>query len=105
MSNILNFILIPANQLLFCNIIYCLFDYVYKEKLVMFEKNPNYERYVITDFTYEEELYEKYMTMRRITSELENKKYSISDNFKDQEMFKQGFLAGVKVMSALLLDI
>ncbi len=79
--------------------------YIKWRKLIMFEKNPNYERYVRTDFTYEEELYEKYMTMRRITSELENKKYSISDNFKDQEMFKQGFLAGVKVMSALLLDI
>ncbi len=71
----------------------------------MFEKDTNFEKYVRSDFTYEERLFEKYMELRQIMSELENKKYSKLDEFKDKESFKQGFLAGAKIMSSILLDI
>ena len=43
--------------------------------------------------------------MRKIVNTLENKKYSVPDNFADKETYKQGFLAGVKIMSSIFIDI
>ena len=73
--------------------------------LVMFEKNDGLVRYTRTDFTFEEELFNKYMELRSVVSLLENKKYAVIDDMKDKELFKQGFLAGVKIMSSILLDV
>ena len=36
---------------------------------------------------------------------IENFKYANEDKFVDNENFKQGFIAGVKIMSSILLDI
>ena len=45
------------------------------------------------------------MYMRNILKEIENYKYGVVDTFKNSEEFKQGFLAGVKIMSSMLLDL
>lgn len=71
----------------------------------MFEKDKARELYTREDFTFEEQLFEKYMEMRKIVNTLENKKYSVPDNFADKETYKQGFLAGVKIMSSIFIDI
>ncbi len=71
----------------------------------MFEKNKNYERYIRDEFSFEEKLYEKYVEMRKIIHEFENLKYATSDVYTQSEDFKQGFLAGVKTISSLIIDI
>ncbi len=73
--------------------------------LVMFEKKDMLIKYTRVNFTFEEELFNKYMELRKVVSLLENIKYDAEDEMKDKEAFKQGFLAGVKVMSSVLLDI
>lgn len=71
----------------------------------MFEKKDMLIKYTRVNFTFEEELFSKYMELRKVVSLLENIKYDAEDEMKDKEVFKQGFLAGVKVMSSVLLDI
>lgn len=71
----------------------------------MFEKNTNFEKYTRTDFTYAERLYDNYISMRKEISKIENYKYSVEDKYINNEDFKQGFLAGVKIMSSFMFDI
>lgn len=71
----------------------------------MFEKNDMLIKYTRVNFTFEEELFKKYMELRQVVSLLENMKYDAEEEMKDKESFKQGFLAGDKVMSSVLLDI
>jgi len=53
----------------------------------MFEKEKSSERYLREEF-----------------SILEGLKYINEDKFINSEDFKQGFIAGVKIMSSLLID-
>ncbi len=71
----------------------------------MFEKDKETESYTGYDYTLEENLYQKYIDMRKAMHNLEQYKYSKDDPYIKSEDFKQGFLAGVKIMSSMLLDI
>ena len=71
----------------------------------MFEKDINKELYVREEFSIEEKLYESYVEMRKNIGKLENLKYSNEDKYISSKEFKQGFIAGVKIMSSLLLDL
>ena len=71
----------------------------------MFEKDRSFELYTREKFTLEEKLYKDYVSMRKTMNDLENCKYAVDDKMLESTDFKQGFLAGVKIMSSLLLDI
>ena len=71
----------------------------------MFEKEKSNERYIREDFSIEEKLYESYIEMRKNMNKLENYKHGKEDNYISSADFKQGFIAGVKIMSSILLDI
>lgn len=71
----------------------------------MFEIDSNKELYTRVDFTFEELLFERYLSMRELVNKLENIKYKCDDTLGNSKEFKQGFLAGVKVMSSIFLDI
>lgn len=71
----------------------------------MFEKDKSLERYTREEFTMEEQLYNYYIQMRKVMHSLENFKYGTEDKFQSSEDFKQGFLAGIKILSSILLDI
>ena len=71
----------------------------------MFEKDKKEILYIREDFSIEEKLYENYIEMRKNMSKLENYKYGKEDKYMTSEEFKQGFIAGVKIMSSLLIDL
>lgn len=71
----------------------------------MFEKDKAQIRYTRDAFTFEEKMYEKYIELRKVMHELESMKYGSDDKLINSEDFKQGFIAGVKVISSILLDI
>ena len=71
----------------------------------MFEKNESAEKYIRDRRTYEEELFEAHLKMRRILHEIENIKYEVEDKYMTSNEYKQGFLAGIKTMSSLLMDV
>ena len=71
----------------------------------MFEKHLEDILYQREDFTIEEKLYDSYIEMRKNMNKLEKFKYGGDDPILSNEEFKQGFIAGVKIMSSLLLDI
>ena len=71
----------------------------------MFEKDEEMILYKRSIFTMEEELYKHYMAMRQVVNNIEKFKYGIDDVFESSEEFKQGFIAGVKVMSTMFMDI
>ena len=61
--------------------------------------------YTRTDFTYPEKLYEYFMKMRQELEDVHKAKYGSDDPYRTSEDFKQGFIAGVKIMSAILMDL
>ncbi len=71
----------------------------------MFEKNELKELYTREDFTFEEGLFQKYLDLRSVVNKLENIKYKNADEFATSNDFKQGFLAGIKVMSSIFIDV
>ena len=72
----------------------------------MFNTSKEMERYVRDEYTMAEALYNEYMQMRAAVCKVENKKYSGDiDSMVGSEDFKRGFIAGVKVMSALFMDM
>ena len=71
----------------------------------MFEKNKENLLYVREDFSVEEELYKNYIAMRKSISKVESMKYENRDKYLESDDFKQGFIAGVKIMSSILLDL
>ena len=72
----------------------------------MFEKDKMNESYIRNSFTLEEELFKAYIEMRKAVNKVEKMKYSgVDDVIISNEDFKQGFLAGVKIMSSLLFDV
>ena len=72
----------------------------------MFEKDKEKESYIRDSFTFEEELFKLYIEMRKAVNRVEKMKYSAAEDvIISNDDFKQGFLAGVKIMSSLLFDI
>ena len=45
------------------------------------------------------------MDMRRTMNKVENFKYDTKDEMQDSKAFKEGFLAGVKIMSTFFMDM
>lgn len=71
----------------------------------MFEKDLSKVLYSRENYSLEEELYKNYIEMRSVMGKLESMKYNNEDKILNSEEFKQGFIAGVKIMSSLLLDV
>lgn len=71
----------------------------------MFEKDSTLIRYIRENYTMAEKIYEGYMIMRKVVGDIENIKYDNPDKMAMSEEFKQGFIAGVKCLSAILMDM
>lgn len=71
----------------------------------MFEKDKSQIFYQRKFYTMEEELYKHYLKLRGVLHDIEAFKYATEDNFSTSEDFKQGFIAGVKIMSSMLIDL
>ena len=72
----------------------------------MFKTRKELEKYNRDNYTMAENLYLRYMEMRKTIKGVENLKYSGDiDSFENNEDFKQGFIAGVKIMSAIFMDM
>lgn len=72
----------------------------------MFDKNPEYEKYTRSHYTFAEELYLEYINMRKATRKLEDLKYDYkSDDFIKSKEGKEGFIAGVYTMLSLISDL
>lgn len=71
----------------------------------MFEKDSGTIRYVRDTFTFEEEIFQKYIDMRKALSKVENYKYATEDDKINSKDFKEGFIAGVKIMSTFFMDM
>ena len=63
------------------------------------------ELYTRTHYTTAEKIYEKYMDMRDIINNQERIKYDIKDKYCANKDFKQGFIAGAKIMMSIFLDL
>ena len=71
----------------------------------MFEKNKDDILFFRENFSYVEELYMNYIAMRKAINRVEFMKYGKDDPFSSSEEFKQGFIAGCKIMSSILMDL
>jgi len=71
----------------------------------MFEKDKATEMYTREKYTFEESLYAKYVDMRKIVSKIENFKYWNDDRQVKSAVFKHRFIASVKIMSSLFMDM
>ena len=63
------------------------------------------ELYMRKNFTIAEKIYEHYINIRRELSYMEKMKYDIKDDYILNEDYKQGFLAGIKVMMSIYMDM
>ena len=71
----------------------------------MFEKSLGDLLYTRENFSFEEKLYVSSIEMRIALGKMEKMKYGGDDKYLQSEDFKQGFIAGVKIMSSMLLDL
>ncbi|MGN0961351.1 MAG: hypothetical protein ACI4PF_04040 [Christensenellales bacterium] len=72
---------------------------------MLVEDMSKYLRYTREDYTMAEKLFEEYKIMREYVVNRENIKYSYVDPYRNSEDFKQGFIAGVKILSSILMDL
>ena len=63
------------------------------------------ENYTRHQYTVAEKIYKNYQNMRMEINGLESIKYEINDPYITSEDFKQGFIAGVKVMNSIFMDL
>jgi len=57
-------------------------------------------------FSFEEDMYIKYIELERIVKDYKKMKYSDDDkSISDTIEFRDGFIAGVKLMSSIFLDM
>ena len=61
--------------------------------------------YIREYYTLAESLYNNYNEMRIALNNFEKMKYEVKDKYISNEDFKQGFIAGVKIMSSMFLDV
>ena len=61
--------------------------------------------YIREYYTLAESLYNNYNEMRIALNNFEKMKYEVKDKYISNEDFKQGFIAGVKIMSSMFLDM
>jgi hypothetical protein len=72
---------------------------------MLFDQDLNFVLYTRKHFSYPEKLYEHFMNMRSELEEVHKTKYGSDDPYRTSEEYKQGFMAGVKIMSAILMDL
>lgn len=70
----------------------------------LFDKSE--ELYTRTGYSYEEKLYKHYVEMNKVVNEFIGMKYGEQDEkLLRSDEFKQGFIAGLKIMSSIFLDM
>lgn len=67
--------------------------------------DKKYERYTREEYTMEEEMFEHYKEIRKAVNDVQNLKYSFEDKLSGSSEFKAGFIAGVKIMSSIFMDM
>lgn len=73
--------------------------------MYMNEKDKSKINYTSEQYTFAETLYNNHIEMRKTSNQIEGLKYDIKDKYILNEDFKQGFIAGIKIMSSLFLDL
>ena len=69
------------------------------------QPNPADELYMRAHFTASENIYKEYVKMRDEINNINREKYVVDDSICKSKEFKQGFIAGVKVMMSLFMDM
>lgn len=67
--------------------------------------DKKYEKYTREEYTMEEEIFEHYKEIRKAVNDVQNLKYSFEDKLSGSPEFKAGFIAGVKIMSSIFMDM
>ena len=62
-------------------------------------------RYTREHYTMAEELFNNFKNMKGCVDGIQKLKYDFEDSYMLSEEYKQGFIAGVKIMSAILMDM
>lgn len=70
----------------------------------MIEKDKELYSNIRTNYTMAEKLYTQYTEMKNSLNEELGKKYGIDNSNINSNDFKDGFIAGVKTLSALYFD-
>lgn len=70
----------------------------------MLDKNKMLELYIRHDYSFAEKLYENYLKMREATSNYESIKYSPEETSQNN-LRKEGFIAGIHIMLSLIADL
>lgn len=70
----------------------------------MIEKDKELYSNIRTHYTMAEKLYTQYIEMKNSLNEELGKKYGIDNSNINSKDFKDGFIAGVKTLSALYFD-
>lgn len=63
------------------------------------------ELYKREHYTMAEELFNNFKNMKGCVDGIQKLKYDFEDSYMLSEEYKQGFIAGVKIMSAILMDM
>ena len=71
----------------------------------MIELDSEFERYLREDYTMAEQIFEGFKVMRKAVMKEANVKYVKDDEMLNSKEYKLGFLAGVKCMSAMFMDL
>ena len=71
----------------------------------VFEQYLRDELSVNEECNFAERLYNNYIAMQKSLKGLEKKKYGKEGKNLNSQDFKQGFIAGVKILSSLFLDM
>ena len=67
--------------------------------------DKNLELYKREHYTMAEELFNNFKNMKGCVDGIQKLKYDFEDPYMLSEEYKQGFIAGVKIMSAILMDM
>ena len=74
-------------------------------EFLMRYNDKNLELYIRNYFTTAEKIYENYINIRREVNLMERLKYDVEEKYLNNEDYKQGFLAGIKVMTSIYMDL
>ena len=69
------------------------------------QPKPSDELYMRSHHTASESIYKEYMNMRDAVNQINKLKYEFDDKISTSKEFKKGFIAGVKVMMSLFMDL
>ena len=61
--------------------------------------------YTREQYTMAENIYNAFQEMRKAVNSINSIKRTIDDKFLYNEDYKQGFIAGIKIMSAIFMDL